>query len=49
MKDPAHIRTFIEQTGISEVHVGSGVRMQGSYRNGVDPDAVRRLRAKLKF
>lgn len=44
---PANIRAFVDRTGISEVHFGSGVRKNYSFGSGVDPEAIKQVRAAL--
>jgi copper homeostasis protein len=44
---PDNISDFVGRTGIQEIHFGSGVRKGNSFGNGIDPDAIRRVRSAV--
>lgn len=41
---PSNIHAFVERTGLSEIHFGSGVRKGNSFGSGVDPEAIKLVR-----
>ncbi|PQP83906.1 copper homeostasis protein [Paenibacillus sp. PCH8] len=43
------IQTIVSQTGITEIHMGSGVRREGSFDHPVDPQLVAWARQQLLF
>lgn len=42
-----NFQTFYEQTAPKEVHFGSGVRVDGSYMQPIDPEKVNKVKAVL--
>lgn len=41
------IQTIVSQTGITEIHMGSGVRYEGSFNYPVDPHLVEEAKQQL--
>lgn len=41
------IQTLVKQTGITEIHMGSGVRYKGSFNHFIDPQLVAEARQHL--
>lgn len=44
---PATLHTFLRETGVREVHFGSAVRQDGTFRTRIDRDKVARVRSIL--
>ncbi|MEK4271833.1 copper homeostasis protein CutC [Paenibacillus sp. FSL R7-0026] len=43
------IQTLVQQTGITEIHMGSGVRSEGSFNYPIDPHLVEEAKQQLWF
>jgi copper homeostasis protein len=45
---PDNLGAFVRATGITEIHVGSAVRPEGSFRHAVDPALVAQAKRELR-